>query len=163
MSEEKKVPSANLNFEKNEIELLDDKGQPLTDETSKALSTEVEEEELGKIATIKKKVGSAAKNVIKYSPLGMTYTVSKGMMEMMDRSVNSNDLNKVENINFEQIVDLIKSGKDDFEELNMTFTAAQSNGINIGQLKKEVGDQDVTIGLGKKGGIGLAINVKYKK
>lgn len=163
MAEDKKVPNANLDFEKNEIQLLDEKGQPLTDEASKELSTEVAEEELGRIATIKKKVGNAAKNVIKYSPLGMTYTVSKGMMEMMDRSMNENDLNRVENISFEQIVNLIKEGKDDFEELNMTFTAAQSNGINIGQLKKEVSDQDVTIGLGKKGGIGLAINVKYKK
>ncbi len=163
MSEEKKIPNATLDFEKNEIQLLDENGQPLADEQSTELSTELQEEELGKIATIKKKVGNTAKNVIKYSPLGMTYTVGKGMMEMMDKSINSNDLNKVENISFDQIVDLIKEGKDTFEELNMTFTAAQSNGINIGQLKKEVGDQDVTIGLGKKGGIGLAINVKYKK
>ena len=162
MSEEKKVPNANLDFEKNEIQLLDEKGQPLSDEPSKELSTEVADEDLGRIAKIKKSVGNTAKNVIKYSPLGMTYTVGKGMMEMMDNSINTNDLNKVENISFEQIVNLIKEGKDDFEELNMTFTAAQSNGINIGQLKKEVNDQDVTIGLGKKGGIGLAINVKYK-
>ncbi len=162
MSEEKKVPNAKLDFEKNEIQLLDEKGQPLSDEPSKELSTEVADEDLGRIAKIKKSVGNTAKNVIKYSPLGMTYTVGKGMMEMMDNSINTNDLNKVENISFEQIVNLIKEGKDDFEELNMTFTAAQSNGINIGQLKKEVNDQDVTIGLGKKGGIGLAINVKYK-
>jgi hypothetical protein len=113
-------------------------------------------------STLKEKAMNAVKKIAKYSPIGMSYTVGKGMMEVMDKAMNENDLNKVENITFDQVVNLIKEGKDSFEELHMTFTAAQSNGINIGRLKKEINDQDVTIGLGKKGGIGLEIDVKYK-
>lgn len=124
------------------------------------LSNEIEVEEKG---SLKERTISAVKKIAKYSPIGMSYTVGKGMMEMMDRSINDNDLNAVENITFDQVVDLIKEGKESFEELHLTFTAAQSNGINIGKLKKEVADEDVTIGFGKKGGIGLVIDVKYKK
>ncbi len=141
----KKIAKADIDYDKKEVSLLDENGDPIVEDKS-----------------VKGRLISAGKNMIKYSPLGMTYTVSKGMMEMMDRSVNANDMNSVENISFEQIVDLIKEGKNDFDELNLTFTAAQANGINVGQLKKEVGDQDVTIGFGKKGGIGLEVHVKYK-
>ncbi len=138
--------NANIDYENKEVEIVDQNGQEIDAKSS-----------------LKDKALSAVKKVAKYSPIGMSYTVGKGMMEMMDRGLNENDLNKVENITFDQVVNLIKEGKDDFEELHMTFTAAQSNGINIGKLKKEVNDQDVTIGLGKKGGIGLEIDVKYKK
>jgi hypothetical protein len=138
--------NAKVDYENKEIEIVDQNGNEI-DETS----------------TLKDKAISAVKKIAKYSPIGMSYTVGKGMMEVMDRALNDNTLNKVENITFDQIVNLIKEGKDDFEELHMVFTAAQSNGINVGKLKKEVGDQDVTIGLGKKGGIGLEIDVKYKK
>ncbi len=137
---------ANIDYENKAVEIVDADGQEIDAKSS-----------------LKDKALSAVKKVAKYSPIGMSYTVGKGMMEMMDRGLNENDLNKVENITFDQVVNLIKEGKDDFEELHMTFTAAQSNGINIGKLKKEVNDQDVTIGLGKKGGIGLEIDVKYKK
>jgi hypothetical protein len=113
--------------------------------------------------TLKERTINTIKKIARYSPIGMSYTVGKGMMEMMDRSINSNELNAVENITFDQVVDLIREGKENFEELHLTFTAAQSNGINIGKLKKEINDEDVTIGFGKKGGIGLEIDVKYKK
>ena len=138
--------NAKVDYESKEVEIVD-ANENGADEKS----------------TFKDKAMGAVKKIAKYSPIGMSYTVGKGMMEMMDRGLNENDLNKVENITFDQVVNLIKEGKDDFEELHMVFTAAQSNGINIGKLKKEVNDQDVTIGLGKKGGIGLEIDVKYKK
>lgn len=146
MSEKKDIINAEVDFEKNKVGLYDADGNPINEKSS-----------------IKDKAISAVKKIAKYSPIGMSYTVGKGMMEMMDRSMNDNDLNKVENITFDQVVNLIKDGKDTFEELQLTFTSAQSNGINIGQLKKEINDQDVTIGLGKKGGIGFVIDVKYKK
>ena len=138
--------NANIDYENKEVEIVDQNGNEIDEKSS-----------------LKDKALNAVKKVAKYSPIGMSYTVGKGMMEMMDRGLNENDLNKVENITFDQVVNLIKEGKDDFEELHMTFTAAQSNGINIGSLKKEIDDQDVMIGLGKKGGIGLEIDVKYKK
>jgi len=138
--------NAKVDYESKEVEIVDANGNEIDEKSS-----------------LKDKAMGAVKKIAKYSPIGMSYTVGKGMMEMMDRGLNENDLNKVENITFDQIVNLIKEGKDSFEELHMTFTAAQSNGINIGKLKKEVNDQDVTIGLGKKGGIGLEIDVKYKK
>ena len=138
--------NAKIDYENKEVEIVDKDGN-----------------EIDEKSTLKDKAFGAVKKIAKYSPIGMSYTVGKGMMEMMDRGLNENDLNKVENITFDQVVNLIKEGKDDFEELHMTFTAAQSNGINVGSLKKEVDDQDVMIGLGKKGGIGLEIDVKYKK
>ena len=138
--------NAKVDYENKEIEILDQEGNEITESS-----------------TLKDRAISAVKKIAKYSPIDMSYTVGKGMMEVMDKALNDNDLNKVENITFDQIVNLIKEGKEDFEELHMVFTAAQSNGINIGKLKKEVNDQDVTIGLGKKGAIGLEIDVKYKK
>jgi len=138
--------TANINYENKEIEIVDGEGNQI-DEKS----------------TLKEKAVNAVKKIAKYSPIGMSYTVGKGMMEVMNRAINENDLNKVENITFDQVVDLIKDGKESFEELHLTFTAAQSNGINVGKLKKEVDDQDVTIGLGKKGAIGFQIDVVYKK
>ena len=138
--------NAKVNYDNKKVEIVD-----------------VEGNEIDTKSSLKDKALGAVKKIAKYSPIGMSYTVGKGMMEMMDRGLNENDLNKVENITFDQVVNLIKEGKDDFEELHMVFTAAQSNGINIGKLKKEINDQDVTIGLGKKGGIGLEIDVKYKK
>ena len=138
--------NANVDYENKEVEILDTEGNAIDEKSS-----------------FKDKALGAVKKIAKYSPIGMSYTVGKGMMEVMDKAFNENDLNRVENITFDQVVNLIKEGKDSFEELHMTFTAAQSNGINIGRLKKEVNDQDVTIGLGKKGGIGLEIDVKYKK
>jgi len=138
--------NAKVDYDSKEVQIVDPDGNEIDEKSS-----------------FKDKAVGAVKKIAKYSPIGMSYTVGKGMMEMMDRGLNENDLNKVENITFDQVVNLIKEGKDSFEELHMTFTAAQSNGINIGKLKKEVNDQDVTIGLGKKGGIGLEIDVKYKK
>jgi len=138
--------NAKVDYNNKEVKILDDKGNAIDEKSS-----------------LKDKAVGAVKTIAKYSPIGMSYTVGKGMMEMMNRAVNENEFNKVENITFDQVVNLIKEGKDSFEELHLVFTAAQSNGINVGQLKKEIGDQDVTIGLGKKGGIGLEIDVKYKK
>jgi len=138
--------NAKVDYENKEVEIVD-----------------TEENKIEEKSGFKDRAMGAVKKIAKYSPIGMSYTVGKGMMEVMDKALNDNDLNKVENITFDQVVNLIKEGKDSFEELHMTFTAAQSNGINIGKLKKEVNDQDVTIGLGKKGGIGLEIDVKYKK
>jgi len=137
--------NAKVDYESKEVEIVDAEGNEIDEKSS-----------------LKDKAMGAVKKIAKYSPIGMSYTVGKGMMEVMDKAINDNDLNKVENITFDQVVNLIKEGKDDFQELHMTFTAAQSNGINVGKLKKEVNDQDVTIGLGKKGGIGLEIDVKYK-
>ena len=138
--------NAKVDYNNKEVKILDDEGNTIDEKSS-----------------LKDRAVGAVKTIAKYSPIGMSYTVGKGMMEMMNRAVNENEFNKVENITFDQVVNLIKEGKDSFEELHLVFTAAQSNGINIGQLKKEIGDQDVTIGLGKKGGIGLEIDVKYKK
>jgi len=138
--------NAKVDYENKEIEIVD-----------------TEENDIEEKSGFKDRAMGAVKKIAKYSPIGMSYTVGNGMMEVMDKAEYDNDLNKVENITFDQVVNLIKEGKDSFEELHMTFTAAQSNGINIGKLKKEVNDQDVTIGLGKKGGIGLEIDVKYKK
>ena len=138
--------NAKVDYENKEVEIVDPDGNAIDEKSS-----------------FKDRALGAVKKIAKYSPIGMSYTVGKGMMEVMDKALNDNDLNKVENITFDQVVNLIKDGKDSFEELHMTFTAAQSNGINIGKLKKEINDQDVTIGLGKKGGIGLEIDVKYKK
>ena len=138
--------NAKVDYENKEVEIVDAEGNETEEKTG-----------------FKNRAMGAVKKIAKYSPIGMSYTVGKGMMEVMDKALNDNDLNKVENITFDQVVNLIKEGKDSFEELHMTFTAAQSNGINVGKLKKEVNDQDVTIGLGKKGGIGLEIDVKYKK
>ena len=138
--------NAKVDYESKEVEIVDANGNEIDEKSS-----------------LKDKAMGAVKKIAKYSPIGMSYTVGKGMMEVMDKALNDNSLNKVENITFDQIVNLIKEGKEDFEELHMVFTAAQSNGINIGKLKKEVNDQDVTIGLGKKGAIGLEIDVKYKK
>lgn len=146
MLEDKQIVDTKVDNDTNESELLDENGNPIDEKT-----------------TLKEKAISTVKKIAKYSPIGMSYTMGKGMMEMMNRAMNENDFNKVENITFDQVVNLIKEGKDSFEELHLTFTAAQSNGINIGQLKKELQDQDVTIGFGKKGGIGLEIDVKYKK
>ena len=138
--------NAKVDYENKEIEIVDVEGNEIDEKSS-----------------FKDRAMGAVKKIAKYSPIGMSYTVGKGMMEVMDKAINDNDLNKVDNITFDQVINLIKDGKDSFEELHLTFTAAQSNGINIGKLKKEVNDQDVTIGLGKKGGIGLEIDVKYKK
>jgi hypothetical protein len=146
MANDNKTVNANVDYENKEVEIIDEDGNPVDEKSS-----------------LKDRAIKAVKTIAKYSPIGMSYTMSKGMMEMMNRSMNDNDMAKVENITFDQVVNLIKEGKEDFEELHLTFTAAQSNGINIGQLKKEVEDQDVTIGFGKKGGIGLEIDVKYKK
>jgi len=146
MSQNEQTLNAKVDYDNKEIEVLDKDGNPIDEKSS-----------------LKEKAVNAVKKIAKYSPIGMSYTMGKGMMKMMDRGMNENEFNKVENISFDQVVNLIKEGKESFEELHLTFTAAQSNGINVGQLKKEIKDQDVTIGFGKKGGIGLEIDVKYKK
>jgi hypothetical protein len=112
------------------------------------------------------KVKKFLKKAFDYSPIGMSYNMSKGVMDstikLMDRAINENELNKVEEIKFSDIIALIKGGKDNFEELDMSFSATKVNGFNVVKLRNEVADPNVNIDLGKKGDLQLKIKVKYK-
>jgi reverse gyrase len=146
-----KIPSAKLDLEKGEIELRDETGTAITEATDDK--------------TMLQKAGDAAKFMIGITPMGMTYSMGKHIMnkgmEMLDRTVNENELNQVQNIDFEDIVRLVEEGKDRFDELEMTFTTSQSNGFSIQKLRERFG-KDVSLDMGKRGDVGLELKVKYK-
>jgi hypothetical protein len=112
------------------------------------------------------KIKKFLKKAFDYSPIGMSYNMSKGIMEssirLLDRAINENELNKVEEIKFSDLISLIKGGKDNFQELDMTFTASKVNGVNIAKIRDLVGDPHTNIDLGKKGDLKLQIKVQYK-
>jgi hypothetical protein len=83
-------------------------------------------------------------------------------IRLLDRAINENELNKVEEIKFSDLISLIKGGKDNFQELDMTFTASKVNGVNIAKIRDLVGDPHTNIDLGKKGDLKLQIKVQYK-
>ncbi len=117
-----------------------------------------------------KKLGEKIKHFLKksfeYSPIGLSYTMSKGIMEssiqLLDRAINENDLNKVEEIKFTDIINLIKEGQDKFKELDLVFNASKVNGVNIAKIKETIGDKNMNIDLGKRGDLQLKIKVIYK-
>jgi hypothetical protein len=112
------------------------------------------------------KVKDFVKKAVKYSPIGLSYTMSKSIMDrsldMLDRAINENELNKVEEIKFTDIIALIKDGKDKFKELDLTFNASKVNGFNISKVKEALGEKDMSVDLGKKGDLQLKIKVIYK-
>ena len=100
------------------------------------------------------------------TPFGMTYKAGKKIGEktgIIDKAINENELNKVEDISFEQVVDLISEGKDKFDELDMSFNASQANGIGMTALAQAVTDKDISIQMGKKGNLDFQVKVTYKK
>jgi hypothetical protein len=117
-----------------------------------------------------KKLGEKIKHFLKksfeYSPIGLSYTMSKGIMEssikLLDRAINENDLNKVEEIRFTDIINLIKDGQDKFKELDLVFNASKVNGVNLARIKEAVGEKNMNIDLGKRGDLQLKIKVIYK-
>ncbi|EJF07423.1 hypothetical protein ThvES_00005060 [Thiovulum sp. ES] len=121
---------------------------------------EVEESERNK------KLKKFMKKAFDYSPIGMSYNMSRGIMDstikLLDRAINENELNKVEEIKFSDIIALIKGGKDNFEELDLSFSAKKVNGFNVVKLRDEVADPNTNIDFGKKGDLHLKIKVKYK-
>jgi hypothetical protein len=113
-----------------------------------------------------KKIKKFMKKAFDYSPIGMSYNMSRGIMDstikLLDRAINENELNKVEEIKFSDIIALIKGGKDNFEELDLSFSAKKVNGFNVVKLRDEVADPNTNIDFGKKGDLHLKIKVKYK-
>ena len=137
-----------LNFETGEATVTDSKGEVVA----------------------KKSLGSKVSNFLvkafTYSPIGLSYTMSKSIMDssirLLDRAINENELNKIEPINFSDILDLIRDGKDRFETLDMTFNASKVNGLNVTRAKEELKDTNASIDFGKKGDLQMMIKVKYK-
>ena len=145
-----RFPRLKLNFGKKELEVLDDEGTDISPPK-------------GFIANSKE----FGKTFIKYSPMGIGYYVSTTMYnkasEILDKAVNQNNLNSVENINFEDVVKLIEDGQDKFEELHLVFNASQANGFNINSVASQLAGKGIGIDIGKQGSVGLEVNVKYKK
>jgi len=143
-----KLPTAEVDFESKTTTILDSQGEL------------IEEKKLGA------KTKDFLKKAVKYSPIGLSYTMSKSIMDrsldMLDRAINENELNKVEEIKFIDIINLIKDGKDKFKELDLTFNASKVNGFNISKIKNEISDKDMTVDLGKRGDLSLRIKVTYK-
>lgn len=142
------LPIAEVDFETNTTSIVGSDGNI------------IEEKSLGV------KTKEFVKKAVKYSPIGLSYTMSKSIMdrslEMLDRAINENELNKVEEIKFSDIINLIKDGKDKFKELDLTFNASKVNGFNISKIKEYVGDKNMTVDLGKRGDLQLKIKVVYK-
>jgi hypothetical protein len=145
-----KIPAAKLDFDKGDIEFIDAKGdvieEPKVEEDSKAFKF--------------------LKKAVMLTPVGMSYTFGKTMFEkggqIFDKVVNENELNRVENIRFEDILSLIDDGQDKFDELKLNFNSSQANGFSAAQLKSELAKRDFTATVGKRGDFGLEIQVKYK-
>jgi len=145
---EAEITNANIEFNTGKVEFKDSEGNI------------VEEDSL------KEKTLSFAKKAFMLTPFGMTYKAGKKIGEktgIIDKAINENELNKVEDISFEQVVDLISDGKDKFDELDMTFNASQANGLGITALAQAVTNKDITISMGKKGDLHFHVKVTYKK
>jgi len=144
----KDLPTAEVDFDLNTATVLDSKGDL------------IEEKSLGD------KTKDFVKKAVKYSPIGLSYTMSKSIMDrsldMLDKAINENELNKVEEIKFTDIINLIKDGKDKFKELDLTFNASKVNGFNISKIKEEIDDKNMSVDLGKRGDLQLKIKVVYK-
>ena len=142
------LPTAEVDFNSNTTMILDGDGKAM------------DEKSLGE------KTKEFVKKAVKYSPIGLSYTMSKSIMDrsldMLDRAINENELNKVEEIKFTDIINLIKDGKDKFKELDLTFNASKVNGFNISKIKNELNDKNMTVDLGKRGDLQLKIKVIYK-
>jgi len=145
---DKEVANASLDFDSGKIEFKDDSGNVIAKDG------------------LKERTLSFAKKAIMLTPMGLSYKVGKSMidrgMDIMDRAMNENELNKVENISFEQVIDLINDGKDKFDELDMTFQASQVNGFSMEKVAKELAGKNVNVDMGKKGALSLSVKVKYK-
>jgi len=145
---DKEVANASLDFESGKIEFKDETGNIIAKDG------------------LKEKTLTFVKKAIMLTPMGLSYKVGKSMidrgMDIMDRAMNENELNKVEDISFEQVLDLINEGKDKFDELDMTFQASQVNGFSMDRIAQELAGKNVTVDMGKKGGLALSIKVKYK-
>jgi hypothetical protein len=146
--EDDKQANVSLNFETGEATVTDSKGEVVSKKT------------LGK------KVSNFLVKAFNYSPIGLSYNMSKSVMDssirLLDRAINENELNKIEPINFSDILDLIRDGKDRFETLDMTFNASKVNGLNVTKAKEELQDSGASIDFGKKGDLQMMIKVKYK-
>jgi hypothetical protein len=142
------LPKAEIDLETGETTVTDESGQV------------VEESKLGD------RVKYFLKKSFEYSPMGLSYTMSRGIMDrsmdLFDRAINSNDLNKVEEIKFSDIIDLIKDGQDKFKELDLSFNASKVNGINLSGIREAVEDKNISVDFGKKGDLQLNIKVTYK-
>jgi hypothetical protein len=134
-------------------------------DTGNTVVTDAQGNEIEK-EKVSKKIKHFLKKAFDYSPIGMSYNMSRGIMDssirLLDRAINENELNKVEEIKFSDIISLIREGKDNFEELDMSFSATKVNGFNVVKLRDAVADPNVNIDLGKKGDLQLKIKVKYK-
>jgi len=142
------VTNANLSFDTGKIEFKDSEGNIVEEDS------------------IKDKTLDFAKKAFMLTPFGMTYAAGKKLGEksgIIDRAINENELNRVENISFEQVVELIAEGKDKFDELDMTFNASQANGIGMSSIAQAVSNKDISIQMGKKGDVNFHIKVTYKK
>jgi len=145
---EEKIAKAEVDLDSGETLLTDSDGNEVSETT----------------------LGQKAKELIKkaalYSPIGLSYTMSKGIMDssiqMLDRALNENELNKVEEIRFSDLIDLIKEGKDKFDTLDLSFNASKVNGINLNKIKNSINDKDINVDLGKRGDLNMTIKVKYK-
>jgi hypothetical protein len=146
--QEEILAKAEIDLDTGEANIINEKGEL------------VEEKKLGE------KVKHFLKKSFEYSPIGLSYSMSKGIMEssiqLLDRAINENELNKVEEIKFTDIINLIKEGKDKFKELDLTFNASKVNGVNVTKIKEALGDKNVNIDLGKRGDLQLKIKVVYK-
>ena len=148
MKKKIEITNANLAFDTGKVEFKDSEGNV------------VEEDSL------KDKTLDFAKKAFMLTPFGMTYKAGKKIGEktgIIDKAINENELNKVEDISFEQVVDLISEGKDKFDELDMSFNASQANGIGMTALAQAVTDKDISIQMGKKGNLDFQVKVTYKK
>jgi len=141
--------NAKVDYEKGNVEFVDKDGKAVVPQKSFGEKTK----------------GFLTK-AIKYSPMGLAYTMSNSIVDkglaIMDKGLNENELNKVENITFDQVIDLIEEGQGKFDELELTFTAEQVNGINVNRVQDKFSKKPITIDVGKKGGIALDVKVKYK-
>lgn len=184
---EEKISSANLNFEDNKIEFLDASGKPISDEAfdefinKENSNIEVKEsepvqqtgyiEDKATVApqktkhkddrSITKKIYQVAKTMMRYSPLGMSYIAGKDLMEKFDLLMQGEEIQK-DHINLDQLAEMIKIGKYKFGELNLIFTEAQAQDINVRRLRQELNDDNILINFTDRDRHGLEIHIKYK-
>jgi len=108
-----------------------------------------------------KKIYNVARKMMRYSPLGMSYVAGKDLMEKFDLLMSGDDIQK-DHINLDQLVEMIKIGKYKFDELNLIFTEAQAQDINVRRLRKELNDDNILINFTDRDGQGLDMHIKYK-
>lgn len=98
---------------------------------------------------------------MRYSPLGMSYVAGKDLMEKFDVLMKGEDIQK-DHINLDQLAELIKIGKYKFDELNLIFTEAQAQDINVRRLRQELNDDNIQVNFTDRDGHGLEVHIKYK-